>query len=154
MLENKKISFLGAVLINTNIVIGSAFFLSAPDVSFKAGFMAPATWALCAVLLLPLALIFSNFAYRYPEAGGIYVYSENELGRFWGYLSAWMYFIGTVAGNAMVLRCCAKYLYEMAWIGTPLGCVGFSQLTLEVGLALFFAWLSLRNIQLFERAQV
>lgn len=154
MLENKKISFLSAVLINTNIVIGSAFFLGAPTISQKAGFAAPIAWLVCAALLLPLVLIFSKFAYKYPEAGGIFVYSEHELGRFWGYLGAWLYFIGTTAGNAMVLRCFASYLYELAWIKNPLSFIGISQLSLELSLIIFFAWLSMRNVQIFERAQV
>lgn len=154
MLENKKISFLSAVLINTNIVIGSAFFVGAPGISLKAGFAAPLVWVVCAALLTPLVLIFSKFAYKYPEAGGIYVYSESELGRFWGYLGAWLYFIGTTAGNAMVLRAFARGLYAFSCIGQPLGSIGISQLILEVALVLFFAWLSLRNIQLFERVQL
>jgi amino acid transporter len=154
MLESKKISFLSAVLINTNIVIGSAFFVGAPEISLKAGFAAPLTWLLCAALLMPLVLIFSKFAYKYPQAGGIYVYSENELGRFWGYLGAWLYFIGTTAGNAMVLRAFARGLYAFSFIGKPFGQVGISLLMLEVALVLFFAWLSLRNIQLFEQAQI
>ncbi len=154
MLESKKISFFSAVLINTNIVIGSAFFLGAPTISQQAGFTAPLAWFVCAVLLLPLVLIFSNFAYKYPEAGGIYVYSEHELGRFWGYLGAWLYFIGTTAGNAMVLRAFASYLYELAWVKSPLSAIGISQLSLELSLIIFFAWLSMRNVQIFERAQV
>lgn len=154
MLENKKISFFSAVLINVNIVIGSAFFLGAPDISQKAGFAAPFAWIACAALLLPLVMIFSKFASKYPTAGGIFVYSENELGHFWGYLGAWLYFVGTTAGNAMVLRSFATYLYQLGWVQQPLMAIGFSQLALEVILVIFFGWLSLRNVQIFERAQV
>ena len=154
MLKSKKISFFSAVLININIVIGAAFFLGAPDIAQKAGFLAPLAWLGCAALLLPLVFIFSKFARKYPEAGGIYVYSENELGRFWGYLGAWLYFIGTAAGNAMVLRCFAKYLYEIPVVTQSLNKVSISQLMLELLLVGIFSGISLRNIQLFERTQI
>jgi basic amino acid/polyamine antiporter, APA family len=154
MTENKKISFLGAVLININVVVGSAFLLGAPGISQKAGFAAPLLWIGCALLLLPLVLIFSKFAFKYPEAGGIYAYSQHELGRFWGYVSAWAYFVGTAAGNAIVLRCFAQYLYQLAWVGQPLGLIGISQLILEISLILIFTGLSLCNVQFFERAQM
>lgn len=154
MLKNNSISFLGAVLININIVIGAAFFLGAPDIAQRAGYLAPIAWLTCAALLLPLVFIFSKFARKYPEAGGIYVYSENELGRFWGYLGAWLYFIGTAAGNAMVLRCFAKYLYEIPVITQALQAISFSQLMMELLLVGVFSLLSLRNVQLFERTQI
>lgn len=154
MIANKKISFLGAVLINVNVVIGSAFLLGAPSISQKAGFVAPLLWIGCAILLLPLVLIFSKFAAKYPEAGGIYAYSQHELGRFWGYVSAWAYYVGTAAGNAIVLRCFAQYLYQLNWVGRPLGSLGISQLLMEVILIGFFTALSLCNIQFFERAQM
>jgi APA family basic amino acid/polyamine antiporter len=153
MLESKKISFLSAVLININIVIGSAFFLGAPDISEKSGFFSPLLWIGCAILLLPLVLIFSKFAYKYPEAGGIYVYSESELGRFWGYLGAWLYFIGTTACNAMVLHCFARYLYEIPAVTIFLMKMSISLLFLELILLILFTWISLFNIQIFERAQ-
>jgi basic amino acid/polyamine antiporter, APA family len=154
VVNSKKISFLSAVLVNINIVIGSAFFLGVGDISAKAGFIAPITWVLCAVLLMPLVFIFSKFAHKYPAAGGIYVYSQNELGRFWGYLAAWLYFVGTTAGNAMVLRCFSKYLYELAWVGKLLKSFSFSLLHLEIAVALVFLFLSLSNIRIFERAQM
>ena len=154
MLKNTKISFFSAVLVNINIVIGSAFFLGAPDIAQKAGFLAPLAWLGCAALLLPLVFIFSSFARKYPTAGGIYVYSENELGRFWGYLGAWLYFIGTAAGNAMVLHCFAKYLYEIPVVTQCLSKISISQLVLEIVLVGIFSCISLRNIQLFERMQM
>lgn len=154
MLKSNKISFFSAVLINVNIVIGSAFFLGAPLVSQKAGYLAPLAWLTCSLLLLPFVMIFSRFAYKYPEAGGVFVYSGKELGRFWGYLGGWFYFIGTTAGNGMVLRAFATYLYGIPGIHQSLTKAGIPQLWLELFLVLFFTWLSLRNIQVFAKSQL
>jgi APA family basic amino acid/polyamine antiporter len=153
MLTDKKISFFSAIFININIVVGSAFFLGASQVCGKTGYWAPVAWLLCAALLAPLVMIFSRFAHKYPEAGGIYVYSEHELGRFWGYLGAWLYFVGTTAGNALVLRAFTQYLCQITAIAQALQTAGIPQLGFEIALALFFTLLSLRNIQLFERTQ-
>lgn len=100
----KKISLWLAIIININIVIGGGFFLNAPSIAGLAGKLAPLSWVLCGLLLLPLVLVLAALSRTYPTAGGIYTYSYQQFGKLIGFISGWGYFIGTAAGNAVVVH--------------------------------------------------
>ena len=145
----KKLSLWIAILININIVIGGGFFLGIPRVLHTSGLLAPFAWALVGILILPLTLIIARFSTIFPDAGGIFVYSDKVLGSFLGFLCGWGYFIGTAAGNAALLDAFGKQVqlfgFEIPWI-TPLA--------LNISLILFFTIISLKNIEFLERFQV
>lgn len=100
----QKIPLWLAVIININIVIGGAFFLNAPNIARVAGKFAPMSWVLCGLLLLPLVLVLAALSRVYPTAGGIYTYSYQQFGKLTGFISGWGYFIGTAAGNAVIVH--------------------------------------------------
>lgn len=100
----KKIPLWLAIVININIVIGGAFFLNAPAIAGLAGKFAPLNWVLCGLLLLPLVLVLAALSRTYPMAGGIYTYSYQQFGKLTGFISGWGYFIGTAAGNAVIVH--------------------------------------------------
>ena len=145
-MPNKKLSLWIAILININIVIGGGFFLGIPRVLHTSGLLAPLSWSLVGILILPLILIIAKFSTIFPEAGGIFVYSDKVLGSFLGFLCGWGYFIGTAAGNAAILDAFGKQVqlfgFEIPWI-TPLA--------LNISLILFFTLINLKNIDFLER---
>lgn len=154
MIKKQTIPFWIAVIININIVIGAAFFLGAQSISMKSGFLSPFAWLFCGCLLLPLVAVFAWFAKRYPEAGGLYVYSQKSLGSFWGFLSGWGYFIGTTAGNAAVIHAFSNYLQNVPLVNQVLAPYGLLGLKFDLFLVLFFTLLNMMNVQFMERAQV
>jgi amino acid transporter len=145
----KKFPLWIAILININIVIGGGFFLGVPRVLHTSGLLAPFSWALVGLLLLPLTLIIAKFSNIYPNAGGIFVYSDKVLGSFLGFLCGWGYFIGTAAGNAALLHAFGEQIqlfgYSVPWL---------NPLALNIALILFFTILSLKNIEFLESFQV
>lgn len=154
-MNKPKIPFWIAILINANIVIGSAFFLGAPKIAAMSGHLAPFAWLMCGALLLPLVLVFSKLAKIYPTEGGIYVYSRQCLGTFWGFCSGWGYFIGTVAGNAAVIHVFSKKFQAIGSVQQFFASKGISSgLWFDVVLVILFTFFNLMNIEFLERAQI
>lgn len=153
-MSHKTLSFLGAILINVNVVVGSAFFLGAGTIAHSCGVWAPGVWLVCGLLLVPLAAALVYFAKRYPEAGGIYWYCEKTLGSWWGFISAWGYFVGTAAGNAAVLKAFTGALQSIPVFAQGMHFLSKIGIESTVLCVLLFAWISCSNISLFERMQV
>jgi len=147
--NNTKIPVWVAILINANIVIGSAFFLHAQKISITTGLIAPFAWLLCGLMLFPLVIILAHLARTYPTAGGIYVYSQKQLGSFWGFMSGWGYFIGTVAANAVVLRAFSTEFQKLGLVNSCLNGIRF-----DMFLVFIFTILNLLNIEFLERIQI
>ena len=147
-MNTPKLSLPLAILININVIIGGAFFISSGIIARKTGALAPLYWLLVGAILLPLVASLADLANKYPVAGGIYVYSERLLGSFWGFLSGWGYYIGTAAGNAVLLLAFRGRLADIG-IGT-----GIAPLTFDVLLVLLFSFLNLFNIEFLGRMQV
>ena len=153
-MSEKKVSFLGAILININIVVGCAFFLGASTVAQKCGFWAPLAWLMCGLFLAPLVAAFAYFAKRYPEAGGIYWYSQKTLGSWWGFVSGWSYFIGTMASNAAILKAFSSAISLIPCMRQPVALLSSYGINFDIVCVIFFALCSLCDISLLERMQV
>ena len=147
MTSAKKIPLWLAIIININIVVGGGFFISASNIFETTGLLASFPWIICGILLLPLVKILSKLSNIYPEAGGIYVYSKNQLGNFWGFISGWGYFIGTVAGNAMILHAFSSLAQEMSLLKV-------SPLFTDITFAIIFTFLNLMNVTILERMHI
>src|ERR1700740_754782 len=59
--------------------------------------------ALCA-FYLPLALSVMELSSRYPEEGGLYVWSKRAFGDFSGFMSAWTYWTSHLPSFPPLLR--------------------------------------------------
>ncbi len=153
-MSSQKISFFIATLINVNVVVGSAFFLGAASIAQACGFWAPLAWLLCGLFLVPLIAALSYFARSYPEAGGLYWYSQKTLGSFWGFVSGWGYFIGTTAGNAAVLKAFSSYLCTVPSMIPFVQILQGYGINIDVICVLIFALCSLCNITVLERLQI
>jgi APA family basic amino acid/polyamine antiporter len=150
MSNNSSIPFWVAVLININIVVGSAFFLGAPQFCRLNGYLAPFVWIFCGTLLLPLVIVLSKLSRMYPTAGGLYIYSLKHLGSFWGFVSGWGYYVGAAAGNAVVLHGFSQQLQLFGFVSK----LGISSVAWDLILVTFFTFLTLLNIKFLERIQI
>ena len=141
-----KISLGTAILLNLNIVIGGAIFIGAQGISQKCGLLAPFAWIIWGLIVLPIVIILAKLSQKYPHAGGFYLYSHKELGSFWGFISGWGYFIGTIAGNALLIH---KFSEGIILIGG----FGISNFHLDLILITFFTLLNLSNIDFLTKTQ-
>lgn len=154
-MEHIKIPVWVAVLINVNIVIGSAFFLNASHINYQSGILAPFAWILCGLLLLPLVIVLANLSKHHPSAGGLYAYSFRQLGPVWGVISGWGYFIGTIAANAAVIHAFSKKIQKIDYAHQFFANnTWMSGLSFDVMLIITFTLFNLLNVKFLEGFQI
>jgi len=99
--KTKKLSLIEATLININIMLGSGIFINvvllAQQVSALSGFLYLAN----SLMITPLILSMAALMKLHPH-GGFYTFGSEELSSFWGFLSAWSYFIGKLASASVM----------------------------------------------------
>jgi len=152
-MEKNKISIWAAIAININVIVGSAFFLGAAGICSKGGMLAPLTWIMWGLIILPIVLVLAKLSTFYTDAGGIYTYAQRELGSFWSFISGWGYFIGTVAGNAIIIH---KFGEGIGILGLSpiLNKFNLTGLPFDIILISLFTFLNLLNINFLEKANL
>lgn len=153
-MSTAKIPIWLAILININVVIGSAFFMGAGKVSASNGILAPIAWLLCGLMIFPLIAVLARLAVHYPTAGGLYTYSKESLGNFWGFLSSWGYFIGASAGNAAVIHAFCSEFRNIQSIRTIAPAWLFEALWLEFIFVFFFAFLNIFDVKVLTKINI
>src|SRR3954447_23824506 len=91
----RALGLLDATLVNVGVMIGSAVFLTASDVArvFPHPLAQLAAWIVAGQFSLAGALTIAELSAAMPEAGGLSVYLDRALGRFWGFFYGWALFV-------------------------------------------------------------
>lgn len=143
-----------AIITAINIVVGGSFFLNAALIGQTAGAFSPLAWIGVGALLTPLVYMLARLSTVYPLAGGLYVYSKELISPFAGFLSGWGYFVGTAAGNAVILHGCIERLHSLNLIPQLFESTTATLLTFDLGCIALVLLMNLRNIELLETIQV
>lgn len=116
-MKPKKLSLLAAIVININIIIGAGVFLNIKPLAKLAGPLSPLGYALGALILAPFVFTLAKLATAHPVAGGLYVYSKTHIGRFAGFLSGWLYFVGkTVSAAFLAFAFTGFFQSNISWL--------------------------------------
>jgi APA family basic amino acid/polyamine antiporter len=107
--SKRQIGLVTATALVLGNMIGSGVFLLPATLAPYGGYSL-AGWLISAIGALLLASVFYRLARRAPRAGGPYAYSREAFGDCIGFLVAWMYWLGLVAGNAALAVGAASYL--------------------------------------------
>ena len=85
--------FWDVLLFNIATVLGPRWIAAAAH----NGTSSISLWVLAAAFFfLPMALIINELSSRFPEEGGLYVWSKEAFGDFHGFVAGWNYWIYTV----------------------------------------------------------
>ncbi len=85
--------FWDVLLFNIATVLGPRWIAAAAH----SGASSISLWVLAAVLFfVPTALVVSELSTRFPDEGGLYVWSKEAFGDFHGFVAGWSYWIYTV----------------------------------------------------------
>src|SRR5438876_10795727 len=85
--------FWDVLLFNIATVLGPRWIAAAAH----NGTSSISLWVMAATFFfLPMALIINELSSRFPEEGGLYVWSKEAFGDFHGFVAGWNYWIYTV----------------------------------------------------------
>ncbi len=137
MTQSQKISFVSAILININSIIGVGFFVNTSILTQQVGIWGFLSYVAGALLLFPIALTMAELATEHPVAGGMFFYSNQALGKLGGFISGWSYFLAKTTSFALLSHLLLKFITEQS---VP---IHASYFPLLHGLFFGFLWLLL-----------
>ncbi len=114
--EKKKLGLLNCTAILIGGMIGSAIFSLSGVTMMNAGPASVVSWIIAGVILVAYGLQTAELSTMYPQSGGIFVFPARALGKtekagkVWGWVSAWAYLFGCIAGAAFSAIYVGNYL--------------------------------------------
>lgn len=102
---------LTALMINS--IIGSGIFGLPSVVAGRLGGWAPWAYLAAGAGILVIALCLGEVASQFQETGGVYLYTREALGRFWGIEIAWMTWLSRIAAGSGTANLFTTYLAQV-----------------------------------------
>ncbi len=130
--KNSKLGLFDSVHLLVGGMIGSAIFSLSGITILQAGPASLLSWMLGGLILLAYGLQTAELASRYPQSGGIFNFpaqllgKTREQGRLWGWISAWAYLFGCIAGAAF------SAIYIGIYLGVAFPALGSLQVPLGI----------------------
>jgi amino acid transporter len=128
----KTMGFWDVLLFNIATVLGPRWIAAAGH----NGTSSISLWVLAAVFFfVPGALVINELSSRFPEEGGLYVWSREAFGPFHGFVAGWTYWIYTVfyfPGLLLASASMSAYIIELAQDRTFLVAVSLGLLLISV----------------------
>lgn len=107
-----KIGLIAALAFAVGTMVGAGVFVLSGVALSKAGPAAIVAFPLAGVLVLLSALSFGVVASLAPPGRSGYAYVGTALGRYWGFVTSWAFWVGGVIGVAFVLNAFGQYLNQ------------------------------------------
>ncbi|MFH0898424.1 MAG: APC family permease [bacterium] len=104
MKEQGQISFLVAVLISINVIVGGGIYFGPQIMASYAGNFSFLGWIFAAILLAPIIWSVASAAKMFPGTGGFYNYCTTGINDTAGFIAIWAYFLGYTATGATLTR--------------------------------------------------
>ncbi|UQU67588.1 APC family permease [Couchioplanes caeruleus] len=114
-----SIGLVSCVAFAVGTMVGAGVFVLSGLAVERAGPAAIASFVLAGVLVLLSALSFAVVASLAPPGGSGYAYVGQALGRRWGFLTSWAFWLGGVIGVAFVLNAFGRYLHDFFLSALP-----------------------------------
>lgn len=97
-----------------NTIIGSGIFGLPSTVAANLGPAAPWAYLIAGAGILVIGLCLAEVASQFQEAGGVYLYTRETLGRFWGIQIAWLTWLSRIAAASGTANLFTTYLAQVA----------------------------------------
>lgn len=149
MEESGKISFLAAVLIAVNIMIGAGIYALPQTLSIMANSLGFLSWVLAATLLFPVIWGVAQASKIFPGEGGFYNYCKSGIGPTAGFFANWGYllgYLGTAAALTGYVRLHIANQFNVAFVQQHFIMFSFILIT-------FVTLLNLVSIDLISKIQ-
>ena len=106
-----------------------------------AGFLGFASYALVALLILPLIISMAQLIRMYPS-GGFYTYAAHEMHSVVGFLSAWTYFTSKLASALLLI-----HVFSSMIVAIIPQLHTISATTIDLVILSVFGWLNMYNLK-------
>lgn len=119
MEQRGKVSFLAAVLMSINIIVGVGIYFGPQSMAAVAGNLSFLAWIAAGILLFPIMWCVAQAALMFPGSGGFYNYGKAGLNETAGFLASWSYFLGfllVVSTIAMALQVFVVSSFDVPFI--------------------------------------
>ncbi|HCU31110.1 MAG TPA: amino acid permease, partial [Sphaerochaeta sp.] len=150
--KNSKLGLFDSVHLLVGGMIGSAIFSLSGITILQAGPASLLSWMLGGLILLAYGLQTAELASCYPQSGGIFNFpaqllgKTREQGRLWGWISAWAYLFGCIAGAAF------SAIYIGIYLGVAFPALGSLQVPLGIVAVLLSGALNIARFRITGRA--
>ena len=114
-----KISFFMAMFINVNIMIGAGIYINPPIMAAQAYDLSYLSWAIGALIFLPVVISMAIMSFYFPGEGSFYNYTRHTMGKTTGFIAGWVYCLGYVGVAAAQLLSFREVLvkdFNMIWV--------------------------------------
>jgi len=112
MKSQPSLSLPRAILINLNIMMGAGIFINTVELSKRTGLLSGFMYPLIGLLILPLIIAIAQLVNLYP-AGSFYVFAQQQLGSFMGFVSTWSYFIAKLASATLMIHVAMSLIMQL-----------------------------------------
>lgn len=146
--EQRKLGLFDSVHLLVGGMIGSAIFSLSGLTILSAGPAALISWVLGALILLAYGLQTAELASKYPQSGGVFTFpalllgKNREQGRLWGWISAWAYLFGCIAGASF------SAIYIGIYLGVAFPVFSSMQVPLALLAVLFSGFLNMLRFRI------
>jgi amino acid transporter len=112
----RTVGFWGLMFVSLGSIIGSGWLLSALTASETAGPAAILSWALAAVMLTVLALVYAELGATYPVAGGTGRFPYFSHGPLAGFVAGWSSWLQAVLIAPIEVLAAIAYANSLDWV--------------------------------------
>lgn len=98
------------MLLLINSTIGAGIFGLPSKVFALSGVYSMLAFGACAIVIMVFILCFAEVSSRFDKTGGPYTYAYAALGRFPGFLTGWLLFLGRIFNYATLINLLVIYL--------------------------------------------
>jgi basic amino acid/polyamine antiporter, APA family len=118
----RALGFWSVLALGINGIVGvGIFFVPARVAELVPGSEGSAVYALTALCLLPVALVYALLGSRFTEDGGPYLWASAAFGRTVGFFLGWIAYVSALLSTSAVVASFGRHLASEAGWSTPVG---------------------------------
>lgn len=140
-----KISFIAALIISINIMLGSGIFINTVLLTQTAGGLGVVSYLLGGILIFPLILVIAQLLQQ--EQGGTFYDFGALIHPFVGFMSIWCYFTTKIASAALGIHIFVTLMQTLFSLN------GYNTLLLDSTIVVLFGFLNILNIRIGSAIQ-
>ncbi len=110
----RHIGIVGLLFASIGSIIGSGWLFGALNASKEAGPAAVISWALGAVMVLAIALVYAELGVMFPLSGGVIRYPHLSFGSFASYTTGWITWVGASTTAPIEVLAALQYATKYA----------------------------------------